>query len=704
MLSQSPKNIRCSPIATSADVSDAVLPLADPEASIALLTAESHLIRSRAHAQLQSCAPSAKTSELLSLADQAARRLEGAHPWYVVLGGVMTCEVLVPIVTDESFEQSVLVALHSIMQHTEPRVRVASGSLIGALAARRGPAVWHELVPHLLRYVEDNFVLDESVRLDEASKVATRELDAESGKSKTASAMLHETEGWKCLETMLGALTNVIKGCGVQVLSEVGPQEALSAVSGLGTMISFVQRASDHTNRFIREAGLKLLDALLSSAKTIREQNDECTVVHDIGMRCLEVVRNGLQDNWSQVRFCACVAARTLLQAFTADEREMVYGDLLPRMCLNRHYVAEGVRQYSHETWRTVVGQDGRRVMQERIGAFIEFYQSQCKADNHAVREAACQSLSEAALRLESGVVEDWIAQVVDGLIGGFKDESWPVRDHACRSLAAVTEAFGEKVRESGRVEEIMQLFERHLGDNIMSVRRNCGEGYVTVGVQYADDEEFGVKRVGRVAGEHLARMKDQPESKANSTPKQMSNTQFGASTKLSGVGVDDDAAHTNQVMYSCGSLAPKLRRGGGCSDHGFVRPREMWELADGGVYVWSALMRSGAAGRVVAVDMVDEVLQCATVGCAKTWGGKRRWIGRWLEAVREGVMIGGNEVQWSDERVRIVMQVVVQAECGNDAASRSCAAFRRVFISKAGLRNVARAERTVKENGVKEC
>lgn len=36
--------------------------------------------------------------------------------------------------------------------------------------------------------------------------------------------------------------------------------------------------------------------------------------------------------------------------------------------------------------------------------------------------------------------------------------------------------------------------------------------------------------------------------------------------------------------MYSCGSLAPKMRRGGGCADHLFRRPAQPWEKADGSV------------------------------------------------------------------------------------------------------------------------
>jgi len=35
---------------------------------------------------------------------------------------------------------------------------------------------------------------------------------------------------------------------------------------------------------------------------------------------------------------------------------------------------------------------------------------------------------------------------------------------------------------------------------------------------------------------------------------------------------IEEDLDHENKVLYSCGSLAPKLKRGGGCMDHGFHR------------------------------------------------------------------------------------------------------------------------------------
>ena len=42
------------------------------------------------------------------------------------------------------------------------------------------------------------------------------------------------------------------------------------------------------------------------------------------------------------------------------------------------------------------------------------------------------------------------------------------------------------------------------------------------------------------------------------------------------------DPMHSNQQLFSCGSLAPKLKRKGGCMDCDFSRPQEPWETTDG--------------------------------------------------------------------------------------------------------------------------
>jgi len=60
-----------------------------------------------------------------------------------------------------------------------------------------------------------------------------------------------------------------------------------------------------------------------------------------------------------QVRYAACAATRAFMEA-AAGWREEAFPVLLPPMCLNRRYQAEGVRLYSQRTWELVMGSEGR--------------------------------------------------------------------------------------------------------------------------------------------------------------------------------------------------------------------------------------------------------------------------------------------------------------------------------------------------------
>lgn len=123
----------------------------------------------------------------------------------------------------------------------------------------------------------------------------------------------------------------------------------------------------------------------------------------------------------------------------------------------------------------------------------------------------------------------------------------------------------------------------------------------------------LGVDGVAEVACEQIRSIERQREeggaAGAPSDQERVRDTQFSASTRLVGsnangvaagvtppgqvhTGVaEEDAAHTTQVMYSCGSVAPNMRRGGGCSVHGFFGAREGWEHCEGGLLVWHVLL-----------------------------------------------------------------------------------------------------------------
>ena len=66
------------------------------------------------------------------------------------------------------------------------------------------------------------------------------------------------------------------------------------------------------------------------------------------------------------------------------------------------------------------------------------------------------------------------------------------------------------------------------------------------------------------------------------------------------------DPKHQNQMMYSCGSLAPKLRKGGEV-DYGFQKAMEPWEVSDGAIYLLRELsMVEGAGGK--ATQFMEQV------------------------------------------------------------------------------------------------
>jgi len=125
---------------------------------------------------------------------------------------------------------------------------------------------------------------------------------------------------------------------------------------------------------------------------------------------------------------------------------------------------------------------------------------------------------------------------------------------------------------------ELKKLWIDHLSDNIQSIRENTA---ISIGQvlnsSFAED-------MGQAIRDHIKEnMLKAKEQKADSA--KFSNlgnvTQFGVAPEEI-----KDHDHDNNTMFSCGSLAPKLKRGGGCMDHGFSRPKELWELSDGSVFM----------------------------------------------------------------------------------------------------------------------
>ncbi len=389
---------------------------------------------------------------------------------------------------------------------------------------------------------------------------------------------MHDTEGWKSLETSFGALRAIISGAGASFSKHVD-----------GFLLELLELASTHLNRFVREIAYHTTSEIAQSC--------DVETLRTLAQRTCTLLAKGLSDNWSQVRYASSIATRHMLtRAIKHGFAEAHLPLLLPPMCLNRYYVAQGVRIYSTATWRLAVGTRGAELVATHAKRFVDFYCKQALADNHAVREAACACIAELALKVDKKAVRPHVPTLLDALVGCFKDDSWPVRDAACSACGDFVCAFPDEAR--GTAARLQNLWMDHLRDSIPTVREGAAVALAKAARVYEDT----MTRVVAELKKSLPMARKQPKDS-----KRMGGienvTQFGVARRVSGA---ESLINSDRQMYSCGSLAPKLkRRGAGCMDHGFQRPAEPWEVTDGAIY----LLREISS---VRPELVAELIEVA--------------------------------------------------------------------------------------------
>lgn len=248
-------------------------------------------------------------------------------------------------------------------------------------------------------------------------------------------------------------------------------------------------------------------------------------------------------------------------------------------------------------------------------------------ASNHAVREAACACIAELGDKIDKACLSEHVLTLLRVLLECFRDESWPVRDAACIACGNFLRCF--PAESAPFLDDLFVLFFAHVVDPIWSVREDAAVALGAVVEAYGDEAFL------KVHTELLSMLPAAKEQPANSTANSgLANvTQFGVAPACPAVGQGDIAAahqarsvevaggatrirytfgtedpmHTNQQVFSCGSLAPKLKkkRDAGCMDHTATRETEPWERSDGAVY----LMRELAAGHPTEVAALMPIL-----------------------------------------------------------------------------------------------
>ena len=378
------------------------------------------------------------------------------------------------------------------------------------------------------------------------------------------------------------------------VAPEGAAGEALSAACAL-RILGTMAECAGHENRFVREGAYGVIEAVLD-----RLGSGNAAATEDGAL--LACLCGGLQDNWSQVRYRATHAIKAFVKH--GHLRDADHTVVLPRLCLNRYYIAEGVRVVTQRLWQDVVGDSGIALVRRHAEAFVAYYAAQLAEKNHAVREAACHCIAELAAKVPG--MADQAPRLLAIVDGACDDPSWPVRDVACVSAARILARYPTAV-DAAAHERAYARFLYQAEDPIPSVRQHAAEALAT----YAGVSEAACARVHADLQRFLGMIHTQPETRGVSTDLQ-NTTEFGVAQRKY---ANDAAAHTGKPMFGCGSLSPgpsTARVLGGCSG-GHAVPRtglDPWFATDTAVHALRFLADAAAPGDDAAGERILALLR----------------------------------------------------------------------------------------------
>jgi HEAT repeat len=471
------------------------------------------------------------------------------------------------------------------LEHNEPRIRTFLARAVGAHATWSAAAAAAESASGAEgssggdRHQTERKAIYNQIIASINNHIARGRDEGEKKYSKSSSGALDDTTGWRALETNWQCLACWIASLGSKYYQDLTDADLALLLQNLE------HSAVTHVNRHVRAAAIAVVEQLVVAAGN---DSSYWPYLEDGALRStvVNVLKAGLADNWSQVRMAASVLNRvfwTVLQdhcKFPIGNLESLYPVLVPRMCLNRFYLAQGVKLYSHQTWKLIFPANGVAVVAKSIGPVVRYYVQMCDADNHVVREAACQAVAELAVKIGmneeyAGCLQPHVTVLLQALLMCFHDESWPVRDEACLACGTFCRAYPEECRSD--LETLWTRWTEQLTDQIWSVRADAavalGQACQAYGQDFFD-------RLLKFINENLPAAKDQPKLSVEEYKTLQNNMD----------------AHTDLQLYSCGSLAPKLKKKAGagrigCSNCDLTRGKQPWEATDGCLYLIRELM-----------------------------------------------------------------------------------------------------------------
>lgn len=507
-------------------------------------------------------------------------------------------------------------------------LRLIAGETLGLLCGYVGVELYAKHIQEpLLKTIEENMYLERDDHADESEegkKLREKLLAGEAAQqakiealkggddaksvsqASSKSSIFHDTAGWKSLETDVKALDQIIKACKEDF-----------ALYLTNDLLELISQCAVHVHRFVRGLSFRIICTIFENVGL--KKLEVIALSSDLVSR----LASGLTDAWPEVRMDASVATRAffqhLLPALTTEsdtasaaaststatsttsatqttaaaasstsstaslehlssststttidrqkQIEVYYDILLPRMCINRYFVADGVRSYSQATWAMLFGQRGKDLVAQFCPSFVQFYLAQTQVSSFEMREAVCHCIGELVSKIASEVVRPFVDSLVQGVISMSAHATWPVKIAAGGALARCVENFPKECERFRS--ELYTSLTHQLHDRTWSVREQAA---VTLGVlaksypgEYTQQiVDFALK------GVPSARFEEDDNKKYNTDSPQAAKQLHDNDFKL----------HSNQNMFDCCS-AGALPEG---EEHS--HSHSQWELSDGCFYL----------------------------------------------------------------------------------------------------------------------
>jgi len=579
---------------------------------------------SRLQAFLDSKSYDTQTVEILQ---DATLDLISQPAWESRHGGLLALKAIIPVVRDENWLSSLLSVLKTCLQDEEQRVRLIASEALEILCARQGTSVYASIQRFLLDSIEANFVREgfgtegteadqgydsdveradtrararpESPTLPSPRSSSPLPLSPSSKANKKATSLMIESEGWRSLEGSMKALQHIMQGCGPPFSGFVTDE-----------LLNLVYRSSLHSSRFVREIGFQ-------TCASIAQVCDAQTLV-GISSDFTPRLAAGLSDNWSAVRFAAAIATRAwveraqsvgheaslpkdLVCCCTLSDNPIINAflpSLIPSLCLNRYYVAEGVRLYSADTWRIAVADRGRDYVAALAPEVMTYYTQQSLAANYFVREAACHCMGELGSKIDRDAVRPLVPSILKTLLECFGDQSWPVRIASGTAASRFALSFPSETKATSAVPQLIAFYIDHMSSNINGVREDAA---VAMGVLVKAYGKEVLEVIQPMLLDMIKAVKDQPHE-------MKSSLEAGKRSRD-----NDPTLHTGQKMYATeDEVGPAMRIYGSYMEHRLRRPVEPWERTDGCVYLIRELASISPETAVSLLPALGEAASCS--------------------------------------------------------------------------------------------